>query len=289
MECQACGTMAGPGFRFCEACGAPLDGATVIETAPVARQEVNVGADLAAVSDRGLVRRKNEDAVALARTMYEGVPVSILVVCDGVSASHNPELGSRVAAEAAAKRLAGGAETGEDAKALLHAAIVEAHQAVCAIGTAGRRPLTTIVAALVQAGAVTIGWAGDSRAYILSSGDRLLTQDDSWVNWVVERGEMPEEQAARSPDAHAIVQCLGDPEDAPEPHVVTAELEPGDKLLLCSDGLWNYARGPSALAALAAAFPPGTPAIDLCRNWAGFANRAGGHDNITAAVLVRSL
>jgi serine/threonine protein phosphatase PrpC len=169
-------------------------------------------------------------------------------------------------------------------------AILAGHEAICALMPAGTssddRPLTTIVAALVNSNTVTIGWVGDSRAYLLTGAAKLLTRDDSWVNWVVEHGDMTEAQAMHSPNAHVIIQCLGDPDDPPVPHIVTATLHPAEKLLLCSDGLWNYAPTPSALMALTSELSAGTPAITQCRALVKFANASGGRDNITAAMFI---
>jgi serine/threonine protein phosphatase PrpC len=169
-------------------------------------------------------------------------------------------------------------------------AILAGHEAICALMPAGtgldHRPLTTIVAALASSDMATIGWVGDSRAYLLSGSARLLTRDDSWVNWAVEHGNLTEAEAMRSPNAHVIVQCLGDPEDPPEPHIMTATLSPGEKLLLCSDGLWNYAPTPSALTALTSELSAETPAITQCRALVKFANASGGRDNITAAMFM---
>jgi PPM family protein phosphatase len=296
VNCPACGIPADPDFRFCEACGATLvEGAGTADpppSDPTDRREIALALDLAAISDRGRVHAHNEDAVALHRDVIGGAAVSILVVCDGVSTSHNPELGSETAAAAAARSLLAGLAAGQDANAVMAAAILDAHRAVCDLVPADEveasRPLTTIVAAIVRSAAVTVGWAGDSRAYLLSGGPRLLTRDDSWVNWVVEQGVMSEGEAMHSPNAHAIVQCLGDPDDVPAPHVVTAKLSPGDKLLLCSDGLWNYAATPSGLAALTSGLPPGAPAVEACRVLVEFANASGGHDNVTAAMLFGS-
>ena len=289
-NCSACGAPVDPEDRFCEACGSPIGGAVVDAnaraSAPLDRRELNLGRELAAVSDRGRVHAQNEDAVAV----LSAPPFAILVVCDGVSTSHDPALGSGTAAEATARSLLKGATTGKDPKELMCAAILTGHEAICGLmpaGTSGDdRPLTTIVAALAGPGTATIGWAGDSRAYLLTGAGKLLTRDDSWVNWVVERGDMTEAQAMRSPNSHAIVHCLGDPDDPPEPHVVTAALSPGERLLLCSDGLWNYAPTPSALMALTTAFSAATPAITMCQALVEFANGAGGRDNITAAMLI---
>jgi PPM family protein phosphatase len=243
--------------------------------------------ELAAVSDRGRVHARNEDAVALLMEP----PFSVLVVCDGVSTSHDAALGSRTAADAAAQYLLHGAAACTDAAELMRGAILGGHAAACALmpedTDSDARPLTTIVAAFARADLVTIGWAGDSRAYILSGGaSRLLTHDDSWVNWAVAQGDMTEREAMRSSHAHAITQCLGDPNDPPEPHVTSVRLSAGDMLLLCSDGLWNYAPTPSALGALILDLPTAAPAIEICETLVRYANSAGGRDNITAAVLM---
>jgi serine/threonine protein phosphatase PrpC len=277
--------------RFCESCGARLHtddaNAEPRADAPGDRVAISLTRELAAISDRGHVHARNEDAIALLME----APVTILVVCDGVSTSHDPALGSRRAADVAAEYLLRAAATSSDSAELMRGAILAGHAATCDIAPADAdsdaRPLTTIVAAFVKGGVATIGWAGDSRAYILAgSAGRLLTHDDSWVNWAVTQGDMTESEAMRSPHAHAITQCLGDPDDPPEPHVISAQLSPGDTLLLCSDGLWNYAPTPSALSALTSELATTAPAIDRCEVLVRYANDAGGRDNITAAIMM---
>jgi PPM family protein phosphatase len=289
--CRKCDALAEAEARFCEVCGARLHAdaanADPRAEAPGDRVTLSLTSELAAISDRGHVHARNEDAIAL---LMEAA-VAILVVCDGVSTSHDPALGSRTAADAAAQYLLRGAATCSDPAKLMPGAILAGHAATCEIAPADAdsdaRPLTTIVAAFVKGGVATIGWAGDSRAYILTGGaGRLLTHDDSWVNWAIAQGDMNESEAMRSPHAHAITQCLGDPDDPPEPHVLSAQLSPGDVLLLCSDGLWNYAPTPSALGALTSDLPTATPAIEICETLVRYANSAGGRDNITAAIMM---
>ena len=118
---------------------------------------------------------------------------------------------------------------------------------------------------------------------------RLLTRDHSWVNEMVDAGEMTEAEALRSKQAHAITRCLGPlngepPDDVPVPSVVTLPAPPGGLLLVCSDGLWNYAAAPDELAALIRSSPDGD-ALALCRHLVDFALVQGGRDNITAAVV----
>jgi PPM family protein phosphatase len=290
MNCSACGSPVEPGDRFCEACGTRVAGVAAATSAPASlssgRRELDIGRELAAVSDCGLVHRQNEDAVAI---LCEP-PFTVMVVCDGVSSSHDAALGSEAAADATARSLLHGIKTGKSPKDLMESAILAGHEAICALMPAGTstvdRPLTTIVAALARSDTVTIGWVGDSRAYLLSDAARLLTRDDSWVNWAVEHGGMTEADAMRSSNAHAILQCLGDPDDPPVPHIVTTTLHAAEKLLLCSDGLSNYASAPSALMALTSKLSAATPAIAQCRALVEFANAAGGRDNITAAMFI---
>ena len=290
MDCSACGAPVEPEARFCEACGARLAGAAAAASTPESlrrdRRELDIGRELAAVSDRGLVHAQNEDAVAILCEL----PFAVMVVCDGVSSSHDAALGSEVSADATARSLLQGIKTGQSPKNLMENAILAGHEAICALMPAGTstvdRPLTTIVAALARSDTVTIGWVGDSRAYLLSDAARLLTRDDSWVNWAVEHGGMTEADAMRSPNAHAILRCLGDPDDPPVPHIITTTLHAGEKLLLCSDGLWNYASTPSALMALTSKHSAATPAIAQCRALVEFANASGGRDNITAAMFI---
>jgi len=78
------------------------------------------------VSDRGRVHAQNEDAVAV----LSAPPFAILVVCDGVSTSHDPALGSGTAAEATAQSLLKGVTTGKDPKELMCAAILSGHEAI---------------------------------------------------------------------------------------------------------------------------------------------------------------
>ena len=154
MDCSACGTPIDPEARFCEACGSPTGEAdaskNTLVSGPPDRRELDLGRELAAVTDRGLVHTQNEDAAVV----LFAPPFTILVVCDGVSTSHNAALGSGTAADATAQSLLQGATTGKDLKELMRAAIIAGHDAICQLmpswNKLSDRPLTTIVAALVD-------------------------------------------------------------------------------------------------------------------------------------------
>jgi serine/threonine protein phosphatase PrpC len=174
--------------------------------------------------------------------------------------------------------------------ATMKTAVAAALRSVCAIpytkGGDEDPPSTTLVAALVQDQMVTIGWLGDSRAYWISpNGSRQLTQDDSWLNDIVSSGQMTAAEARTSDKAHAITRWLG--EDAiadAEPSIVNFQIPGSGHLLLCTDGLWNYAPDPGQIADLVHQGSD-TNAISISRRLVEFARNSGGHDNITVALL----
>jgi serine/threonine protein phosphatase PrpC len=323
MVCPSCGDDANPpGARFCENCGASLDpaalglpkgrgcrcpepdfdadgfcrncGMKAPKAIPAVETEQVIDAALALASDRGRRHATNQDFGVVARRA-DGV--ALIVVADGVSASDNPEAASRAAAKAAERAFlkadAGEGPLSAEAQALAR----EAAEALLAIPIAERRhdgPASTIVIALARenatSGVVDVGlaWVGDSRAYFVAANvpETLLTRDDSWPVEQVESGRMTREEAMRSPNAHAISQWLGMPIAEMVVHAKDVVLTHGASLLLCSDGLWNYADEPSALArAFTDAAKDAPDAATICRALVGFANAAGGADNITVGLL----
>ena len=329
MPCGKCGSENIEGARFCESCGAKLsaEAPAVVGAAcpcgagtekrdaqgfcqqcgrrhaaearislPRDHIEIELSPVYAAVTDRGRKHSRNEDACAIACETASGETVFQLVVCDGVSSSQDADTASETAIQAALESLKQAVSLPDlNVESALHHALMAAHHAVCLLPhsalTGKDPPLTTIVAALVTAGTATVGWVGDSRAYLIAGDEiRQLTKDHSWQNMVVDAGEMTMEEAEVAPQAHAITQCLGlwadgTPEDLPTPGIVSVSLVPGSRLLLCTDGLWNYALAPEDIYALIAAAPESETALMLCRRLTDFANAQGGHDNITVAVL----
>lgn len=304
MTCLNCTATLPDEDLFCEECGVPVQAAAGLAAACVcgatdaeidedgycercgkrARRpasdhiEVIVGPDFAGVSDRGVKHARNEDRFAIQRS--EGG--AVLVVCDGVSSSQEPEVASSAAAEFVAEALAGGGEMAaaiEGAQARLVAMQgAEAH---------GDPPSTTLVAALVSGDRVTLGWVGDSRAYwIPAEGEpRQVTTDHSWMNEVVSSGTMTVEQAERSPKAHAITRWLGaDAGDNARPEIAALPLQGSGTLVVCTDGLWNYAPLPEDIARLLRDAGDGE-AIEAARKLVEFAIAQGGHDNITVVLL----
>ncbi|MGI4939409.1 MAG: protein phosphatase 2C domain-containing protein [Janthinobacterium lividum] len=299
----ACANCGGTGFDadgFCTDCGARSRGSTA--------GLVVLGPGLAAVTDPGQQHRENQDAVELSGPS-EGRAGVVAVVCDGVSHSQTPAAAASVAAQAAAAalRAAGGmalgAAGGRVSAAAMRDAVMAAHAAVCALPYDRQAdvdpPACTLVAACVQRDgdelAVVLGWLGDSRAYlVVDGGPVLLTHDHSWVNQVVDAGRMPLADAMRDRRAHALVNCLGTTNFAaaspcPEPSVRTvsvpaADLRGAGWLLLCTDGLWNYADSPGALLRACPGMR-GMEAGAVCSALLQHALDGGGHDNVTVVAI----
>ena len=147
-------------------------------------------------------------------------------------------------------------------------------------------PSCTLVSALCRDGELVIGWIGDSRAYWIAPEDsRQLTVDDSWAQEQVAAGLLSAREAGADRRAHSITRWLG--RDAPdeEPQLVTIRPDEPGLLVLCTDGLWNYAPEATDIAALLDALPPGSAPIAAAHSLADTALAAGGRDNITVAVI----
>jgi serine/threonine protein phosphatase PrpC len=294
----ACGLGQGSdsGDGYCERCGMLMRPLPALDLSDDDSFAVSAPAsDLASATHRGTAHIVDEDSTAVARRELEAGPVHVLVVCDGVSSSAHGEQASARAAQAALEALI--PSTGDGAAfspaAALRQAVRAAHRAACAPGigsVAGKGASgTTLVAAVAHAGQVDVAWVGDSRAYLLP--DRLLTHDHSWVNQVVDSGELTAAEAASSPDAHALTRCLGplenaDPERPPEPSLATASAAPGTRLVVCSDGVWNSAPSPAELAALTSDLPPTADARAMALCLVRRAAALGGRDDVTAAVAL---
>jgi serine/threonine protein phosphatase PrpC len=319
MQCPKCGTVTSEGDRFCEECGTPLTSASAIPKSTDGCEKCGAGSEeidaegycshcgfrnqsrennrievicsphLGGISDRGLRHHRNEDYLACATV--DGRNTYILVVCDGVSSSQQPDLAAKAAAEAACMTLTASLETSDiNLEEAMKIAVASALTSVCAIpyttGADADLPSTTIVAAIVQDRTATIGWLGDSRAYWISpNGSRQLTKDDSWLNDVVASGQMTEMEARKSDKAHAITRWLGaDAIDDSEPSLLNFDIPGSGYLLLCTDGLWNYAPEPAQICELVKP-ESDADAVSVARDLVEFARRSGGHDNITVGLL----
>jgi len=193
------------------------------------------------MTDTGLVRKENQDAYAV-RTAFGH---TICVVCDGMGGAAGGQLASRIAVDTFSaemeKRLSPDAkpdrlrEVSVVAVALANRAVREAARGSEEYHNMG----TTLVSAVSFDGGVVIANVGDSRAYHINKEHIVqVTRDHSLVEHMVERGDITVEEARRHPNRNLITRALG-PDIDPECDCYTCQLESGDFLLLCTDGLVN--------------------------------------------------
>jgi len=283
--CLSCQGVVGPD-GYCETCGAK---------APTERDHFREtpAAWVAGVCDRGLVHRRNEDAMALLASETPGER-AVLVVLDGVSNSIDSDVASLAGAKAAREALrtpfphgmgTAGSRAGAIAKVLGDAAAAANDAVVATTDPASTNPASaTFAVAVLEGTLLAHANVGDSRVYWLPDGGPAvqLTVDDSAAQLHIEDG-VPRAVAETAPDAHAITRWLGRDAPALAPRTGQVELTGPGWVVACSDGLWNYASEPEALAAQVAAAGTAEP-LELALALTAFANAQGGRDNITAAV-----
>ncbi|MER5193399.1 PP2C family serine/threonine-protein phosphatase [Streptomyces sp. NPDC002755] len=289
--CVACRAGRVDDDGYCENCG---------HAQPRERDHMELeSGPLAAVSDRGLRHHRNEDAFGLARTaLPDGSPALVAIVCDGVSSATRPDDASLAASKAARESLLAALPQGTHPQQAMHEAIVAASYAVNALAdepaTAREHaphqnaPACTLVGSIVTPGLLVVGWVGDSRAYWVPS-DRTspparLTEDDSWAAQMVAAGLMSEAEAYADERAHAITGWLGADAYELEPHTASFKPDRPGVVVVCTDGLWNYAEAAEDMAEVV---PPDASARPLhsARVLVGHALDGGGHDNVTVAVV----
>ncbi|WP_327306717.1 protein phosphatase 2C domain-containing protein [Streptomyces sp. NBC_01298] len=248
---------------------------------------------VAAVSDRGLRHHRNEDSFAVAATaLPDGSAATVAIVCDGVSSASRPDEASAAAAGAANEALLEALPRGTHPQEAMHEAILAAATAVNALAPevpgAQNAPACTLVGAVVSRGLLTIGWVGDSRAYWVPDDraalPRRLTEDDSWAAQMVAAGLMGEAEAYADVRAHAITGWLGADAYDLEPHTATFKPDHDGVVVVCTDGLWNYAESARDMAQVLphdAAVRP----LHSAQVLVGHALDGGGHDNVTVAIV----
>jgi protein phosphatase len=259
-------------------------------------------------ADRGLARELNEDAVqAYVRPAQMGNALGLLIVADGMGGHQAGEIASQLAVDTIRQQLAwflerdeadetlpsrvpgpGASEAAdllapfrdrlqraiEEANAMIHRYAQE-HPAEA--GNLG----TTVTCALIRGDQAIIANVGDSRAYHLRAGElQLLTEDHSFVGQLVRDGRLPPDSIYDHPQRNVITRALGYLPTV-EVDLTMQPLNLGDRLLLCSDGLWEMVRDPADLAQLLGQTNGLEEAV---QELIAAANAQGGADNIAVAI-----
>lgn len=228
----------------------------------------------AAQSVAGRVRGHNEDAVLCLPEL------GLWAVADGMGGHECGEVASALALDTLRQSVVAGSG--------LESSIHAAHQAILAAvqEEGGRRMGSTVVAVRFVDADYEVAWIGDSRAYRISlDGIERLTRDHSWVQAMIDAGELSLAEARQHPRRNIVTQCLGQGEQELEVGRVQGSLAPGELLLLCSDGLTGELTDEQIQDVCA-----GAATLDeLVDELIGLANRQGGKDNISCIVLGRSM
>jgi protein phosphatase len=249
------------------------------------------------LSHIGKIRGRNEDSLSL-------VPdAGIAVLADGMGGHPGGDVASRIAAETASLHLRQllpldpGLDSDNVADSLSRAMAESAMRAHTAIRSEGARDSdlegmgTTLTALAVDAetGVFAIVNVGDSRAYHFSNGELIqLTRDDTWVQQRVDAADLTQEQARRHPFGHMLTQCVG-LATPPNPHTMTGSVSKGDIFLLCTDGLTGMLLDEEISRIVEDTLKEDRvagPGEVMLERLVANANEAGGHDNVTVALVM---
>ena len=237
------------------------------------------------LTDPGCVRKQNQDAYRIEQLDRSTL---LCVVCDGMGGAKSGNVASSLAVEVFAEEIRRSWRPAMDAdrvEQMLRSAVKLANftvfdQAVQFEEFSGMG--TTLTAALVQDRDVTIVNVGDSRVYgINRSGIHLLTKDHSLVQLMVDRGDLTPEVAKSYPGKNLITRAVGT-----EPSVMCDifhwEVNRGDYLLLCSDGLSNVMDDQEILFEVA----HGVNKQHCCQRLLSIAKNRGAPDNVTSVLVL---
>jgi serine/threonine protein phosphatase PrpC len=291
--CPVCGRGNRAGAKYCLSCGASLTGQAQDET--VMGTPMPLRFKIAARTDRGRVRKNNQDSIYTGTIKLRGGSVRLCLVADGMGGAKAGEQASLLASEVTQVQIQRNLDNQsppDDAawQNLLRKAAREANNRVYAESRADddRKGMgTTLTIALIVGDRLHIASVGDSRAYLLNAGGvtadgattAQLTSDHSLVARLVDIGQITPEQARTHPQRNLLYRSIGtDP--AVEVDTLSEQLEPGDVVLLCSDGLVNHVRD-EELAQLALEADPDR----ACERLVALANERGGRDNISVVIV----
>lgn len=226
----------------------------------------------ATASHKGRLRDNNEDTV-YPDSSGESDGSAVLIVADGMGGHVAGEVASRLAVNTAAS-------TEKDAVARIKAANNAIREEVAREPGLQGMGTTMTLASLEQGGSARLAHVGDSRAYLLRSGVlRQLTEDHTVAAEYVAQGQISPDDAAAHPQRHMLTRTLG---LTPGIQVdeVSIDLESGDRLLLCSDGLTEMIPD-DRIAEILGEGSPDEAVWGLVES----ANEEGGVDNITVIVV----
>lgn len=228
-------------------------------------------------TDKGKVREINQDYVLTMK----GSRYTLLIVADGMGGHNAGEIASKLAASSIKEFVFSFYEEYMEIDELIRDALLKANQEIYqeSLRDESFKGMgTTVTCCLIIKDRLYMGHVGDSRAYIVNqSGIRKISEDHSYVQELVNKGSITENEAQRHPQRNIITRSVGTEEYVVVDTKVEV-LEEGDYIFLCSDGLTSYVTAEEILCAVTRDFEGSVDEL------IGLANERGGSDNISIIV-----
>ena len=254
---------------------------------------------ITALSDKGMKKGKhNEDRYAISSFKLgdkDETPALFAIVADGIGGHLAGEVAAEMVVDYVSDAIS--QSDGEDPVATIREAIEGANQAVNRLSEEDERKQgmgATCVCAWVIGNRLYTGAVGDSRLYLMRGASiRQLTTDHTWIQEALDKGVLTPEEARDHPNVHVIRQYIGaktppevdfrlrDENDEPNKDLQGFSLLPGDRLLLCTDGLTDLVWDDEILEIVRSA----KTLKDAAKLLIDTANQRGGHDNSTVILL----
>lgn len=231
-------------------------------------------------TDTGRKRELNQDYVYTSEKPV-GILPNLCILADGMGGHNAGDYASRYTVETIVESIQKSSETVP--VAVLKQAIQQANQAIIEkaktdIDLEGMG--TTVVAATVIDGVLHVANVGDSRLYIIGETMEQLTRDHSYVQEMVRRGELDQEEARVHPDRNIITRAVGGGEKI-EADFFEVQLQPASRILMCSDGLTDMIEDKEIFQIL----KENQTTEEGIRCLVETANEYGGNDNITVVMM----
>jgi len=238
-----------------------------------------------ALSDVGEIRENNEDSIVFIKPHDEHTQIekgSLAIVCDGMGGHKSGDLASKIGIDKVSEYYYSSKSNVEQS---IKDALISAHKSIRKVSTYNARHAkmgTTCTAVVIKEKSVYVAHAGDSRAYLISDENiKQLTKDHTYVQHLYDKGVITLKEKLRHPDRNIVTMVLGTQNEfLPDVYSYKNSFGESDKLLLCSDGLYDYIED-HELKHIVSRHEPATAAETLV----DIAKKRGGHDNISVIIV----
>ena len=233
------------------------------------------------ITDIGRKRKVNQDFVYSSERLVGPLP-NLFLVADGMGGHNAGDYASRLAVETIVERSSGSLETNplrvlDEAVQSANGLVRQRAQEAPELQGMG----TTVVAAVIDGRELYVANVGDSRLYIVNSGEiRQITKDHSWVEEMVRRGGIGKAEARNHPDKNIITRAVG-AEETVRIDFFQVLLQEGDVILMCTDGLTNMLEDEEIRMTLDGA----RDIVEKAQGLVRAANDRGGRDNISVVLI----